>query len=291
MHRNRPTVSTLLALCGALLLPPRPVAEPSLPTLPELPNEAEARAEHFLVEWRGRGPHPGRGLEVIDELDQARARGELGIVEFRRRRVDGGWQLEQDIAFPFEGIRLMAVECLSAKSPRLVWREVTERGGRTIFAEWMARSEQLKVLEWGLDGSLRESLETSRGAVMPQYLLELARSGRVDGGSFEVFDPLRGRLEHWTLEQRYVLGEPGDERTAADPSHPRREIELRRDDGTLAGRYRFEGTDLIGFEWQEGGLALRRIDAAEYEERRQAWGLDPQAEEDPDGAPPAVKDL
>lgn len=287
MQRNRAITATTLALLGALLAPARTPAAPALPALPQ----AGPRAEHFLIEWRGRGPHPAVGLEVIDALGEARGRGELGIVEFRRRPVDGGWQLEQDVAFPFEGVRLMAVECLSAKSPRLVWREVTPRGGRTIFAEWMARSQELKVLEWGLDGSLRESLETSRGAIMPHYLLELVRSGRVDGGSFEVFDPLRGRLEHWTLEQRYVLGEPGDERTAEDPTHPQREIELRRDDGTLAGRYRFEGTELVAFQWQEGGLELRRIDPAEYEERRQAWGLDAQTEETPAEAAPAVKDL
>src|SRR5204862_117518 len=48
-----------------------------------------------------------------------------------------------------------------------------------------------------------------------------------------------------------------------------RTVELRRTDGTLAGRYRFEGTRLAGFQWQEGGLAARRVESEEFERLRE----------------------
>jgi hypothetical protein len=35
-------------------------------------------------------------------------------------------------------------------------------------------------------------------------------------------------------------------------------------DGTSAGRYAFEGTELIGFSWQTGGARARRIPAEDW---------------------------
>ena len=233
-------------------------------------RDGPERVERFLVLGEGVARASAGAGELPAGLEQARRRGELGLVELRRRRVDGGWQLEQDIAFPLEGVRVMAVECLSEASPRLVWREITPRGGRTLFAEWRERSEALRVVEWGLDGSLRESLETGRGAVMPQYLVELAREGGLSAGEFEVFDPVTGALEAWTLSQRYsAASEPGEETELL------RELELRRRDGTLAARYRLRGAELVELSWQEGGLRLVPIDEEGYRQRCREWGLEP----------------
>jgi len=233
-----------------------------------------------VIEWVGQAPHPAGDYQGIRGLERAVQRGELGLAEFRRRHINGGWQLEQDVAFPFEGVRLMAVECLSAKSPRLVWRELTPAGGRTMFAEWTADSEQLKVIQWEQDGSLRQTLDAQSGALMPQYLLELVRSENVSGGDFVVFNPLLAGFEECTLELRFT---PGAEwgRGPADEELPRplREATVRRADGSLLGRYRFAGTQLIELRWQTGAMRLRRISAEAYAERWQAWGLGDPAEE------------
>jgi len=241
-----------------------------------------AEREHFLIEWVGAMPHPAADYDGPRALEAAVRAGAVGLASRVCREVDGGRQLELDVAFPLEDVRLMAVERLDAESPRLVWREIAAGQGRTVFAEWTAASERLKVMEWGLDGSLRESHGTVRGAVMPQYLLDLARRGRLVGGRYPVFDPTSGDLETWSVELSYRLG-------AGDGEDLRR-LELRRTDGSLAGRYDFVGTRLVRFQWQEGSLVARAIPAAEYRELRRRWGLSDR-EEGPPGAAGAVKDL
>lgn len=216
-----------------------------------------------MIEWSGESPHPHQGYRGSQGLERAVRDKHLGLVEFHRRRVAGGWQLEQEVNFPFESVRLMAVECLSASSPRLVWREIGDQGGRTIFAEWAAQSEQLKVLEWGVDGSLRETIGTSQGAVMPQYLLELAREGKLVGGRFQVFDPLRGALDEWRLEVSYLRSESTTGVELEGEGYHRR-VEFLREDGTSAGSYLFDGQRLISFQWQTGSIHARRISAEDY---------------------------
>jgi len=205
------------------------------------------------------------------ELRLDAGRGRLGVVQLRRSQIDHGWQLELEVCYPFEGVRLLAVECLNPRSPRLVWREILPGGGRTVFAEWTEDSAELRALEWGVDGSLRERKSTCRGAVMPQYLLELARCGQVTGGTFEVFDPLLRDLSRQTLSTSY---EPAEGRGEVIGGCPRR-VELRQDDGTLAGSYLFEGTRLVSFRWQEGEVEARGITEAEYDELRARWGMAP----------------
>jgi hypothetical protein len=58
-----------------------------------------------------------------------------------------------------------------------------------------------------------------------------------------------------------------------------RTVELLRTDGSLAGRYRFRGGELVAFQWQEGGPWARRASATEYEsaltELEQSGAKDP----------------
>jgi hypothetical protein len=251
-------------------------------------SEPTRLSEHFVLEWVGESPHPHRGYDGIRGLEHAARAGQLGLVEFHRREVAGGWQLEQEIQFPFEGLRILAVECLSARSPRLVWREIGATGGRTIFAEWTSESERLKVLEWGNDGGLRESLGTSKGAVMPQYLLELAREGKLAGGRFEVFDPLRSELDQWTMEVRYLREDEGVARETPGYS---KQVEFRRTDGSLAGRYLFHGQRLLSFQWQEGHVRARRISDQEHAQLWDRWNSPESGALDPMGSPQVVKDL
>lgn len=238
-----------------------------------LPDRGE-ESEHFLLEWQGERPHPSADLAESPELRLDAGKGMLGVAQLRRSRLDHGWQLELEVSYPFERVRLLGVECLNPRSPRLVWREILPRGGRTVFAEWTEESAELRAHEWGMDGSLRERKSTCRGAVMPHYLLELARCGQVTGGTFEVFDPLLRDLSPWTLSTSYELAEGVADEAGGGGPRPRR-VELRREDGTLAGSYLFQGTQLVSFRWQEGEVEARRITETEYDELRARWRMAP----------------
>jgi len=274
--------SWLLAV-PLLLLGQGPAARPS-PVL-NIPDKSEEYVEHFLLEWRGESPHPAREFRGPEALELAVGRGVLGLVEYRRRRTSKGWQLEQEVTFPFEGIRLLVVEDLNPASPRLVWRELSTGAGRTVFAEWTAGKEELRAREWGINESLRGENSTRAGAVMPLYLLELARTGRVTTGRFEVFDPLARDLKTWTVNTAYRRPE-GEQ----DPRALRREVEFIRSDGSLAGRYVFRGSRLIGFRWQEGAVRAKPVSAEDYADFRLRWGLDPETSPSA-GADERVKDV
>lgn len=226
----------------------------------------EEGVEQFVLEWPRGLAHPAKGWDANETLTEAAHARQIGFVEMRRREFDGAPQLELEVAYPFENIRLFTVECLNPRSPRLVWREVSRGAGRTVFAEWTAESEELRVLEWGIDGKLRERSATREGAVMPHYLLELVRAGNTTSGSFEVFDPLSHELETWTLTTAYER----DSRASVDYL---RKVEFHRSDGTLAGRYVFRGTELLRFQWQEGGATARRVGGEELAEFRARWGF------------------
>jgi hypothetical protein len=52
---------------------------------------------------------------------------------------------------------------------------------------------------------------------------------------------------------------------APAPVRQQRTVELLRADGTLAARYRFAGLDLVSFQWQEGRMSARAIDAEQFD--------------------------
>ncbi len=229
-------------------------------------DPAENRCEHFLVEWDSDTAHPGIGYSGDLNLGEALQKAELGLVELRRRAVNGGWQLEQDVIFPFEDVRLMVVESAGRRNPGLIWREISKGAGRTVFAEWGQQGDQLSVREWSSKGSTRRTLDLNGTLYLPLALQEAVRSSGLQAGPIEVFDPLRGQLATWHLELEDVAGEANNGNL--------RQAEFYRTDGSLAGRYLFDGTRLVSFRWQLGGLRMRRIAAEEYAQRRVLWGLD-----------------
>ncbi|HJP01616.1 MAG TPA: hypothetical protein QF764_07605 [Planctomycetota bacterium] len=261
---NLSRILFVVAAAGLALVGDDPPAAPALQgTLePDL-----QRVEHFVLEGAplAAGERPGLGAH-----GEIRRDGVRGLVEWRRRRAEGGWQLEIEVLYPLEDLRLLGVECLTEKGPRLVWREVSRGAGRTLMAEWCDDGGGLRVLDWGTDGVLRERTDAREGAVMPLYLLELLRAGRATAGEFLVFDPLGRALEPLTAHTTHLAREGG-------VGFARR-VELRRADGTLAGRYLFAGASLEEFQWQAGSVRARRIGVLEFAERRARYGLGEDAE-------------
>jgi hypothetical protein len=231
--------------------------EPSVP--PSVDEEAielaisalskDLRVERFVLE---RTTLDARGRTAVDVV---------GFVERRRLVAEKGVQLECDVRFlrtpntdgTRDSQRISHVECHGETGPRCLWRELGPAGGRSVAAEWSRDGRALDVVEWGPGGTQRGTLVGARGVVMPLFLAELVRDGKLASGSVTVFDPL-GR----TLEPLWV-------RTIYDAESSKRVVELTRGDGTLFQRFTFGGVDLVSFQWQEGNLVARRVERDEYD--------------------------
>ena len=210
-----------------------------------LPGDERAmrqpRTEWFVIEEVGPGGRP----EAV------------GVARVSRRTRPGATLLERDLVLARGDraaglVRVFAVEELAPEHARLSWREVASGSGRTLRAEWLAGGDSLDVTEWGNGPRLREELGSDEGALLPHYLLEILRRGGMTAGSVPVFEPLSRSIERVEIS------------TYHDPAGRARTVELARRDGTLAGRYRFEGDRLVGFQWQEGGAFARPVDEAEH---------------------------
>jgi hypothetical protein len=234
----------------------------------ELREQAVQRTEHFLLEWQGEGPPPearGRG-----DLEVRRSR-VLGLARLRQRHEGGELQLEMELDYLLENLRLYAVERLGERASRLIYREMATGRGRTLRAEWSRDGASLETAEWDRGGRRSRSASLEEGGVLPQYLLELARSGRVLSGRFLVFDPLVGALESQELTTTYE--------TSAE-EQLQRVVRLVRSDGTLAGEFRFDGDALTAFRLQNGRIAARAVSEMVFEEARALYHAGPAAGSD-----------
>jgi hypothetical protein len=254
--------------------PPATILGPQEPAVEaraasSLPVAVRVREEHFLLEA---APPDAEG-PVGALLAPSPGAEPLGLVSWRLREDGHGREIELDVRFLEEGQRVLHVEHLEARRAKLVWRELRAAGGRSILGEWDEKTGALRVIEWGRPTAVRESLVSPGGAVLPLYLLELARAGEVEGGRLEVFDPLARALEGLRVVHRFGARRAPIEAAEAVSSEGRgflleRLVELVRDDGTLAGSYLFSGDELLAFRWQAGGPRARRIPPEEYRERR-----------------------
>jgi hypothetical protein len=209
---------------------------------PAPPAQVPLRRECFVIEAPGAAP----------------GREPLGWAEFLRRESTGGMVLECEYVFVREKHedrwRVRHLEQLDAKGPRLVWREFGTAAGRTLTLERGTEGEEWRCQAFERDEAVRCAIDTSHGAVFPLYLLELARKGQLGAAELYLFDPLETALVPRAVSTVYAPASAARTRT----------LEIRRPDGTLAGRYVFEGTELGSFQCQEGGWRARRIDPEEY---------------------------
>ena len=188
----------------------------------------------------------------------------LGVCEWRERAVDGGAVLERDVFFSRGELRMRHVERLTEETTRLVWREEAPGVGRSQIAEPVFSDEkppELSILDWVRPEVERESIPLPEGTLFPLELLESLRDPSTTERDHLRYWPLTREVEALHVETSLVSGVAGGMR-------PRRIVELRREDGSLAGRFLFDGGDLEGFQWQEGGLWARRIDSPKFEDVR-----------------------
>lgn len=205
----------------------------------------------------------GFALELADPEAPGAPPRTIGCASWTRREDGLGLQLEWSVRF-FAGEgeperRVFHVERLTREGARLVWREQGDGAGRCLVAEWTDDGGGLRTIDWSGRELRRDVLDAGAGAVMPLYLIELAREGRAGTGTHLRFEPLARAVEPVSLATAFEpeIGE--------DVAHAARTVELVRADGTLAGRWRFRGTRLEAFAWQEQGIAGRRVEGAELE--------------------------
>jgi hypothetical protein len=215
------------------------------PLLASIRDEGDLRVEHFVLER----PSAESSTEPV----------EVGLACLRRRPVEGesaGHQLELECVFrrqsdDDEDEHVLHVE-RSGPGPALVWREWGPRRSRCLTAERTKEGTGLVLVESSRGGIPRETLAAPADFVLPLELLELAREGKAASGRFTRLDPLSRALE--PIDVRTL---PGDLRV----------VELTREDGSAAGRFEFRGTELVGFQWQDGDLRARRITSESYARR------------------------
>jgi hypothetical protein len=242
------TLLTLLALLRGALQDDRATAREAAGPLPPLAQPREILREEFFA------------LELAETPPRV-----VGYAAWRRRREEPGQQVEWDLHFTPDDTRVLHVERLDAGGGNLVWREWRPGSGRTLSVAWESGAQALECVEWGRAQALRSRIEAPQGAVMPLYLLELARRGDLDRGTFNLFDPLARSLEPVHATTSYATrGAAGAKLAGQAEPVLERTVEFTRDDGTRAGAYTFCGDDLVRFRWQDGTLSARRIEAGEY---------------------------
>jgi len=235
---------------------------------PEVREELVQRTEHFLLEWQAEGEPPAARRQGDIEVRRSRV---LGLARLRKRHEGAELQLEMELDYMLEDLRLYAVERLGERASRLIYREMAAARGRTLRAEWSRDGTSLETAEWDRGGRRARSASLEDGGVLPQYLLELARGGSVLSGRFLVFDPLTGGLESQELATTYETG--AEEQL-------QRVVRLVRGDGTLAGEYRFTGDALTAFRLQNGRIEARAVSEELYEEARALYHAGPAAGSD-----------
>lgn len=177
----------------------------------------------------------------------------LGLVEWREREVDGGRVLERDVWFSGETLTIRHVERLTDETTRLVWREAGPGFGRSQIVE--PEDDGLSVVDWLRSGVERSELSADDPVSFPLALLETVRRGERLPQSTHRYWPLTRSVETLSVDTQVL---------ASGGVLTRRLVQLTREDGSLAGRFLFDGEALEAFQWQEGGPWARRIEARQH---------------------------
>jgi hypothetical protein len=210
------------------------------------PAPSAGRIERFVLELAPEGGGPVQ---------------EVGWLELRAFAEKTPSRLEWEIYFAETEVRVLHVEHGAADMSRLVWREIGTRSRRSLVA--VLEGSSAKITEWSSGECLREEIATCEGAILPLRLVEDLRTGALEAGPLEVFNPLQRRFERLEPGPAELASKPPDE---ADPAS--REVCLQREDGTQALRLVFRRDELLSLQWQPGGLRARRVGYADFKQLR-----------------------
>lgn len=164
--------------------------------------------------------------------------------------AEGGWRVELELQYLSDGTTVIHTEQVSPARRRLVFREVRERGGRTLFLEG-AGAAGLSGYELGGPEVVRHQLPAG---ALPLFLIESARTGGTLPEVMAVLDPLGACVEELRLLDRVQAGE--------------HVLEARRGDGSLRWRVSVSAARLGEWRFQERGPVARAIAPAQYHELR-----------------------
>lgn len=238
-----------------------------------LPAPLGVRVEHFVIDAPS-------GASTAEE-------GPEGVVEIALTPSPHGPIREREVRFREGPIHVREVETEGPGRPQAVWRETGPTWGRSWLAVWDPVQGSLETTHWGPAKEIHGTASLAVRPFMPLELLELCRSSDLDGQGFDCLDPTSGTvvfLEIRVHEPSALVATPVEsafealrvqpvERSAATrPAEgPARLVEWHRCDGSLAGRFLFEGRSLSAFQWQDGERWARRVDALAYQQARDSW--------------------
>jgi len=235
----------LLSLLGAM--------SPQDAEIPAHPLEGHAIRELYV------GLPPGTRVEYfrLDRKwlveDSERIPGPAGTVRWivgPDPEHEDSWRVEFDAVFFDSNTRVVHIERFRPDVRELVFREIRHQAGRTLYLTWDPE-EAIRSLEMMAGELRRKEIDPGRGALFPLSAIEMVRQGIDFQGETPVFQPLVGATEALEL--------------SVTDEGPERVFELMRADGLLAGSYRFHGTELVSFRWQDGGPVATRISRTAYE--------------------------
>jgi hypothetical protein len=174
---------------------------------------------------------------------------------------EGGERVELELQYLARGVTVIHIEQVSPARRRLLFREVRERGGRTLFLE----GESAGLSGYELGGPEVVKRELADGA-LPLSLIEAWRTGGTLPEEANVLDPLAASAEPLKLLQRQE--EDGS-----------RVLEARRADGSLRWRMKTQAGELRELRFQERGPLALPVTREEFESIRAQHELERSAQE------------
>ena len=171
--------------------------------------------------------------------------------------VEGGWRTACEVHFFQEETRVLHTERLSGELRELVFRELHDETGRTLYFSWTPDGRGASRETIGRDVR-RSEFDMPASSALPLSLVELARRDEVVVPEVSLFQPLANEVAAVTAS---VSRQDGV-----------RVLDLRRAEGLPVGRFEFDGPRLISFRWQSGGPVATAFSEEEYERWLAALG-------------------
>lgn len=213
---------------------------------------------HGLVRSLDLEPPPGTWVQHF-RLERAGARADeapIGLLRYvAGPDPEGGERVEVELQYLADGLTLIHTEQTNEARRRIVFREVRERGGRTLFLEG-EDGPSWSGYELGGTEVVRHELP---GGALPLFLIEAMRRGEAHPEELAVLDPLAATDELLKLTTRTS----GEERV----------FEARRADGGLRWRVSARDAELLEWRFQERGPVARAIPPADYRALREQHEL------------------